>query len=283
MYTLRDLKRRIKAVKNIGHITSAMKTLASAKVRKAEDRQNKVLLYEAKLQEIMDELVLIADPSSLDLLIKRGPCNFGVVVMASDTGFCSSFNHNIINSALNFIREGNPGRDRRVIAIGKKAVASFSRRGIPMDLSITRWNPDFATAQKVAGKCVELFLQAKVGKIYVFYSKPITAGKLQAFRETFLPVSFDDGSKRPHVDYIFEPDPLKSLEEILPHYLSVKMQKLLLETRTGELKARIQAMTNATENAESLVNELTLQFFRARQESITREIIEITSGAEAMK
>jgi F-type H+-transporting ATPase subunit gamma len=231
----------------------------------------------------MDELVLRAEADNLELLIKREPSKYGVVVMASDMGFCGSFNHNIINSALTFIRDGKPGYDRRVIAIGKKAITSFNRRGIPCDLNIPRWNPDFATAQKITDKCVELFLQAKIDKVYVFYSKPIAAGKMQAFRDTFLPVSFDEGRKRATGDYIFEPDPAKALETILPHYLSVKMQKLLLETRTGELKARIQAMTNATENAESLVNELTLQFFRARQESITREIIEITSGSEAMK
>ncbi|MCE1248458.1 MAG: ATP synthase F1 subunit gamma [Firmicutes bacterium] len=283
MNTLRDLKRRIKAVKNIGHITSAMKTLASAKIRKTEDRQNKVLLYESRLQEVMDELVQGADPGSLELLTNREPHRYGVVVMVSDMGFCGSFNHNILNAAHSFIKSGTPGEDRRVIAVGKKAISSFIRRGIPCELTVPRWNPDFATAQKIADKCVELFLQAKVDRIYVFYSKPITAGKLQAFRETFLPVSFEERVKHSGGDFLIEPDPLKALEAILPHFLSVKMHKLLLETRTGELKARIQAMTNATENAESLVNELTLQFFRARQESITREIIEITSGSEAMK
>ena len=286
MYQVRDLKKRIKTVNNIGHITKAMKTLASARLKKSDERTEKAVLYSGKLKELVEELVGNITPSDSPFTIPREPKKYLLVVMTADIGFAGSYNHNIIRSAMDFINVHKPGRDLFIIAMGRKIVSTLKRRGISMLLEIQRWSDNLQTANYITNKCKEMFLSKKVDRILVLYSKPAAGLSHQAHREIFLPITFEEKpKKRRHkkINYYIEPSPEEAIERILPHYLVVDMYRMMCETRLGELGARIQSMTSATDNAEKLTNHLTLQYYRARQESITREIIEIIGAKESLE
>lgn len=287
MYQIRDLKKRIKTINNIGHITKAMKTLASAKIKRSENRTQKAELYSGKLQELVGELVHNFNPLDSPFTAPREGNKYLLVVMTADVGFAASFNHTIIHSALDFIGYHKPGSDIFIIAMGKKIITSLKRRKIPVEMAVPHWKDELITAKVVADKCIEMFLEEKVDRVLVLYSKPAKGFSPQAYRDTFLPISFEeeeDGRRwKKRKTFFIEPSPEEAVDMVFPHYLVVKMYRMMCETRLGELGARIQSMSSATDNAEKLNDELTLQYYRARQESITREILEITSAKESLE
>lgn len=287
MYQVKDLKKRIKTINNIGHITKAMKTLASAKIKRSESKTQKAVLYSDKLEELVGELVHNLTPQDSPFTAPREGNKYLLVVMTADVGFAASFNHTIIHSALDFIGYHKPGTDIFIVAMGKKIIASLKRRKIPVEMSLPNWKDELVAAKVITDKCLEMFLSEKVDKVLVLYSKPVKGFSPQAYRDTFLPIAFGDeengGKWKKRKSFHIEPSPEEAVDRILPHFLVTKMYRMMCETRLGELGARIQSMTSATDNAEKLTEELTLQYYRARQESITREIIEITGAKESLE
>lgn len=280
---LKDIKKRIKTVQEIGQITRAMKTMASARIRPAEARMKKARLYEEKIWSLVKELVYQINPQDSPFLVHREPKNYALIVVTPDTGFCGAYAHNIIHSALDFIEVHNPGKDLFIFALGQKIVSTLKRWNVPMEISIPKWKADLVTSKVLLDTCRTMVRSGQVDRVLILYSKPSTGSGFQAFRETLIPLPLEKLPQDKITNFLIEPSPLEAVNTIFPHYLQVKIHRMLCETRAGELASRVQSMTSATDNAQNLEKGLTLQYFRARQESITQEIIEITSGAEALK
>jgi len=283
MRQVKEIKNRIAMVSNISHLTKAMKTLASAKIRNAEQIMKNAEVYEDKMSRIVHDLISFVGPSGSPLISRLDVGKYAFVIMTADMGFCGAYNHNIIHSAINFIDVHNPGEDLFIIAMGIKIISLLKRWDIPMELSIPRWKTDYETAKVVIDMCTDMFLSKKIDRVLILYSKPAVGMRMQAYRDTLLPLSLEERKKKSRLNYIIEPSAKEAINNILPVYLKAKMFRMMAETRAGELYARVQSMTNANENAENLLSGLTLQYYRARQESITSEIIEITGTAETMK
>lgn len=284
MQQLRTIKKRIKTVSSIGHMTKAMKTLASARIRKTQLAMKKARLFEMKVKDIVDTLAVHADLEFLPLIKQREGKKTALIVLSSDTGFCGSYNYYIIQAALEFIKTHTPGKDVFIIALGKKVMSALNKREIPMEMSIPRWVPNLETADRVLQYCEEMFLSEKVDRVMAVYSKPAEGKACRSCWETLLPLQVEKRiTEGAAGEYIFEPSAVEAMNGLLPQYFLAKVQRILLEMKAGELEARIRSMTNATENAEKLANDLKIEFFKIRQESITREIIEITSGAQSVK
>lgn len=283
MQQVKEIKKRIATVSNISHLTKAMKTLATARIKSAEQVMKNARVYEAKMSGVIHDLIAFVGPAGSPLIARRDVGKYAFVIMTADMGFCGAFNHNIIHSAMDFIDVHKPGEDLFIIAMGGKIISLLNRWGIPTELSIPRWKTDYETARVVIDMCTDMFLSGKVDRVLILYSKPAMGMKMQAYRDTLLPLSPEERKKKDRIDYIIEPSPTEAINSILPVYLKAKMLRMMAETRAGELSARVQSMTNANENAENLLSGLTLQYYRARQESITSEIIEITSAMETKK
>ncbi|MCD4784302.1 MAG: ATP synthase F1 subunit gamma [Candidatus Eremiobacteraeota bacterium] len=283
MQQVREIKKRIATVSNISHLTKAMKTLATARVGSAKQVMKNARVYEEKMSGVVHDLVSLVPHAGSPLITRHDAGKYAFVIMTADLGFCGTFNHNIIHSAMDFIDVHKPGEDLFIIAMGGKILSLLNRWGIPTELSIPRWKTDYGTARVVIDLCTDMFLSGKVDRVLVLYSRPAMGMKMQAYRDTLLPLSPEEKKKKDRIDYIVEPSSAEAINNILPVYLRAKMFRMMAETRAGELSARVQSMTNANENAENLLSELTLQYYRARQESITSEIIEITSATETMK
>jgi len=259
-----------------------MKTLASAKIRKAENKFSSMKVFQRYVREIFEDIYSCINVEHSPFFKKENAGDYVLVIVSADTGFCGSFNYNIIRTANDFIEKQKAKGNPHIIAVGRKVISSFKRRKIKTVLDIPKWNPDFATAEKIKEKFLELYLSGKADKVFAVYSCKAQGLKAQPVTEQILPLK-PEKNKRNNGLFKTEPDPIKAFEGLVPFYLNTLIHRILLESKFQELLFRVQAMTNASENADHLVDVLTLQYFRARQENITKEIIEITSGAEAMK
>lgn len=278
----RDIKGRIKSVRNIQQITKAMKMVASARIKKAETRMRAARPFAYKLQEVVAELIAQVDEVTHPLMGQRPARRVAVVVVSADKGLCGAYNGNVLKVAMTFLAETPSEEPIRIIPVGSKAVRFFSRRQMRLENDVVGWNPEFDLAKKLAEKVSGLFISGDVDEVHCVYTKSVSTMVQQVTTTRLLPLAPPEVRPRP-VPYIFEPDAATVLETLLPRHLEVLLYQILLESRTSELGARLRAMTNATDNAEKLAGELTLQYFRARQASITNEILEVSSGAEALK
>lgn len=281
MHKLRDLKKRIKTVSEIGHMAKSMKTLATSKIKPAEDKMNRSIIYENRISGIMKNILIQAAPDSSYLFRERPAKKYALVVLTPDAGFCGAFTHNILHAALDFTEYHNQGRDLLIIALGLKAISAFKRRKYPLEMAVPKWEASITTSKVVLERCLDLYNSRKVDKVLVLYSKPALGLRHQAYREVLIPLPHEDKPRSKEKDYLIDPSPEETLELVLPHFLLTKLYRMLCETRAGELSARVRSMTSASENAEKLKHMLTLQYYRARQESITKEIIELTGSKEA--
>ncbi len=279
----RDIKLRIRSVGNIGKITRAMKMVAAARLRKVETRTRASRPYALKLQDVVAQLSGAAEESGHPLLEVRPVQRVGVVVVGADKGLCGSYNSNIFRLAHGRL-DGLPGgRPARVVLIGSKTLRFFQRRGLEPDRVFTGWEPDLVLARELADLLTAWFVGGEVDEVRCFYTRAVSAMTQEPSEERILPLAGVPGRRVQSLPYLFEPGAPEALGRILPAYLRIRLHQVLLEARTSELGARLRAMTNATENADKLASELTLEFYRIRQENITTEILEISSGAEALK
>lgn len=280
MSNLRDIKNRIKSVRNIEQITKAMKMVAAARIRKAEDQLKAARPYAEKLKEVVFDLTSGMDEVLHPLMDVRPVNNVAVIVISSDKGLCGAYNNNLLKMAWKEIHDEEP---EKLVAIGGKVGKYLARRKVKPDIAKINWEPEFELAQELALTVTDWFVSRQVDQVVCYYTQAISAMTQEATREVILPLQKEGlDNEVGAIPYDFEPSAEAALEILLPRYVRNVIFKMLMEAKVSELAARLKAMSNATDNADKLAGELTLKFFRLRQEAITNEILEISSGAEAL-
>ena len=279
-----DIRRRIRSVKNTQQITKAMKMVAAAKLRRAQERMFAARPYAGGLRQVLASVATRVDISAHPLLQTREPeRNVVVVVVTADRGLCGAFNANVIRAAQNFIRE-NAFEGVELLTIGRKASDFFRRRPIPIRRNVfVAQALSLDVAKEIADSLIKDFIDEKIDGVYVVYNefKSLIAQHVRA--ERLLPIAreFEADQSRPAIDYLYEPGPEQILSDLLPKHIEFQLYRVLLESAAAEQGARMTAMEAATKNASDMINYLTLTYNRIRQAAITKEIIEIVSGASA--
>ena len=283
MANLKDIRNRIKSVKSIQKVTKAMKMVAVAKMRRAQERMEEARPYSKRLAEVINHLLPDVDRNFMPLLDVREIKRVGYVVVSSDRGLAGSFNTNVLKTAQAEIETiGKKNVD--VFCIGKKARDHFKRRNYNIiESHIEFWNElKFGNALSIGTGIISHFTQKYVDEIHVVYNEFVNVASQHVVSEKLLPLIFES-DKKPIIDRLYEPNKDDLVKSLIPRHLNIQMWKYLLESYASEQAARMLAMENATGNAEDMIKELTLEFNKARQAAITKEMLEIVSGAEALQ
>jgi F-type H+-transporting ATPase subunit gamma len=284
MPSLIDIRRRIRSVKNTQQITTAMKMVSAAKLRRAQDRVIAARPYGSMLRKMLGNVAsaMAGDESAgtNPLLAQREEQRILLVLVTSDKGLAGAFNTNLIKAAQRFMAE-HKGAAVRMVLIGRKGRDFFRKRGasvlsdhINMASKIV-----YADVASIAGKAMELYRNEEIDAVYLIYNefKSVVAQTLVTNR--VLPIQLPEQTNPP--DYIFEQSPMEMLNALLPRYVETEFYRALAESTAAEHAARMTAMEAATSNAGDMIEKLTLYMNRVRQASITKEIIEVVSGAAA--
>ncbi|MBN1573547.1 MAG: ATP synthase F1 subunit gamma [Deltaproteobacteria bacterium] len=286
MANLKDIRKRILSVKSTQQITSAMKMVAAAKLKKAQDRIEKARPYADKMMEVLASIALRTSPDAHPLLKKRPAEKVMLVILTSDKGLCGAFNQNIIKSTELFVRENRKRySDIQFTIIGKKGYDYFKKRDIQIyrDFVGFSGNVDFELAGNISSDIKTRFLSGMVDEIYLMYNRFLSVMSQKIVFDRIIPIvplKVPDGELA--LEHIFEPSETEILDDILAKNIVIQVFRALLESEASELGARMTAMDSATSNADEMIEKLTLKYNRARQETITKELIEIVGGAEAL-
>ena len=285
MANLKDIRDRIKSVKSIEQVTNAMKMVAAAKMRRAQENMEKTRPYSSRLAEMLESLIPEIDRSLMPELNVRPVERTMFMVITADRGMAGAFNHNVLREAHQGIDAvGKENAD--IYCIGKKACGYFKNRNYPIALEVKEfWNAlSYEHAMKFGAEIVSRYIKGQVDQVQVIYNRFVNVAHQEIRSETFLPMSYDpekkDASYRP--ERLFEPSKEAVVKSIIPRYLNTQIWQFLLESYASEQAARMVAMENATTNAQDMIKDLSLQFNKARQTAITTEMLEIVSGAEAL-
>jgi F-type H+-transporting ATPase subunit gamma len=289
MATLRDIKRKIEAVKKTSQITKAMNMVAAAKLRGAQANMEKFHPYALKFREFIGRLAAgVEDARQYSLLTpKEAVKNVELLLVTADRGLCGSFNTNLIVAAEKFMRaKKTEGVEVSLINAGRKATDYFRRRPVKVRKSYTGLLNKvlYEDARRMGGELIELFETGEADEVYVIYSHFVSIARQQASLVKLLPITpaaQKEGEKA--FEYLFEPSHQALLTDLLPNYIYVQILESLYQTSVGEHAARMAAMENATSNCKELVRTLTLTYNKARQAGITKELMDIVGGAEALK
>jgi F-type H+-transporting ATPase subunit gamma len=289
MATLRDIKRRIEAVKNTKQITKAMKMVAAAKLRKAQTKMLEMRPYANKMHSTLTSLAAGAGIESHPLLTPRPRKTIEVIVMTSDRGLCGAYNSNILKTASRFLKDKKEeGFNVSLSVIGKKASDFFKRR----DENIRKsWvglsgNLSYSGVQEIAGDVIDSYLDETVDEVLLLYNEFKTVMTQEIRLSKLLPYAAAEEPEEktePSSTFIYEPSQEEIYNQLLPKNIEVQIFRALLESQASEEAARMTAMENATQNADEMIGSLTLQFNKARQASITAELMDIVGGVEALK
>ena len=283
MASLKDIRDRIKSVKSIQKVTSAMKMVAAAKVRKAQEKMEQARPYTSALEETINHILPDVNRDDLDLLNIREIKRKAYVIVSADRGLAGGFNSNIIKVSEKEIAEfGKENVD--LFCIGKKARDHFKRRDYNIiESHIDFWSElNFENAMMIGRSAIEHFTSGKVDEIHVIYNYFVNMAQQEIKSEVLLPLSYDDEGFE-EKDRLYEPSKEVLVSSLVPRHLNIQVWKYLLESYASEQAARMMAMENATTNAGDMIKSLTLEFNKARQAAITTEMLEIVSGAEALK
>jgi len=285
MATLRDIKQRITGVQKTQQITRALKMVAAVKLRRAQQRIIQARPYAHRLNEIMGRIAGKIDRNLHPLMAVREPNKVCYVIITSDQGLCGSFNQNIIRKA-DFEISQYQDQESDFILIGKRGRDYFIKLGVNVIgeyLSFFR-NLQFEQAVDIATLIRDLYIQEKLDRVYLIYNEFKSAVQQQVIVEQLLPIiPIIPEEKKYLPEFIFEPEAILILDTLCPKNLNIQIWRVLLESHAAEMGARMTAMEYATENANKLIGELQMEFNRKRQEGITKEILEIISGSEALK
>ena len=282
MANLKDIRDRIKSVKSIQKVTKAMKMVAAAKMRRAQERMEESRPYSNSLAEVIQHLLPDIDRDSLPLLDVRDVKRKAYVVVSADRGLAGAFNTNLLKVAQKEIDAF--GKEKvDIFCIGKKARDHFKRREYNIITShVDFWaDMEFNSAITIGRSIIEHFTSGKVDEIHVVYNYFINVGRQQVKSEMLLPLVYEENNGVTH-DRLYEPSKEELVSSLIPRHLNVQMWKYLLESYASEQAARMLSMENATTNAQDMIKDLTLEFNKARQAAITTEMLEIVSGAEAL-
>jgi F-type H+-transporting ATPase subunit gamma len=283
MATLKQIRSRIRTAKNIQQITRAMKLVAAARFKRATDRVLEARPYSEKLKEVMESISSAGELPSHPLIEKRPVKKVGLIVITSDRGLAGAFNTGIIRKASDFIKELPVSAT--LITVGKKGTQFFGKRGYDMSESFTvpSSGARLSDAEDVARLAQDLFTSGKVDAVYVCYAKFFSAIRQVPQMVQLLPIEPPASSDSVSREFVFEPDAESLLGALLPRYFLTLLWQAMLESTASEFGARMTAMTSATDNAGKMISELTLKANRERQAAITKEILEVVGGAEALK
>lgn len=283
MANLKDIRNRIKSVKSIQKVTKAMKMVAAAKMRRAQEHMEEARPYAQRLTEVIQHLLPDVDREILDLLDVRSVNRVAYVVVTSDRGLAGSFNTNVLKKAQKDIDTiGKNNVD--IFCIGKKARDYYKQREYTIiDSHTDFWNElYYGDAIRIGKGIISHFTEKRVDEIHVVYNEFMNVANQYVESEKLLPLEFER-DESVQLDRLYEPDKNELVKSLIPRHLNIQVWKYLLESFASEQAARMVAMENATENAEEMIKDLTMEFNKARQASITKEILEIVGGAEALK
>lgn len=292
MANLKEIRSRISTVKNTQQVTKAMKMVAAAKLRKSQERMFQLRPYAAKMNEIIANVVAAVNVEDIpSKLVEQRPVNHVlVIVIASNRGLCGGFNSNIFRHGMNFIDENlsqyKAEGKLSMLCVGKKSYEYFSRRGLAV-LDNKFFDPfsnlSFEQANLITNKVFDGFMAGEWDKVYIVYNEFRNVMAQNRIAEEFLPlVVKKDEHAKINADYIFEPDRAKLLADLIPTSLRLRLYRAVVESNAAEQGARMVAMDQATENANALLKELKIKYNKARQAAITKEILEIAGGADAL-
>lgn len=283
MPSLLDIRRRIRSVKNTQQLTKAMKTVSAAKLRRAQERVLSARPYANQLRHVLGDLAGRIENISHPLLEVRLERRILLVVVTADRGLCGGFNSNLAKAAQNFLKE-HSGEDVRLFTVGRKGRDFFRRRNADIVGEYTNFfsKLDVAHARDIVQQLVDMYSKAEADAVYIIYNEFKSVIQQRIVVEKLLPLgSADLQDNQARVDYIFEQSPQEILNRLLPRYVEVEVFRALLESAAAEHGARMAAMDTASRNAGDMIDSLTLNMNRVRQAAITREIIEVVSGAGA--
>ena len=290
MASLKDIKKRIGTVKNTQQITKAMKMVSAAKLRRAQEAVVAARPYADKMADVLSSLALREDADSHPLLAERGKGKALVVLITGDRGLCGGFNTNISKAAERFIREKGEGFESyELLIVGRKGNDYLKRRA---GMEITKVHENlvgtgqvsYPTGALLGQEVIELYRSGDYDSVFLIYNAFQSAmTQVQTVTQLLpiVPKVVDEGAQV--TEYIYEPNATDVLEEILPKHIEVQIFRSLLESAASEHGARMTAMDSASKNASEMIGKLTLQYNRARQAAITKELLEIISGAESIK
>ena len=296
MPSLLDLRRRIRAVKSTQQITKAMKMISASKLRRAQERVVGARPFALQMQRVLNSLASRVDPSMHPLLAERedGPdAKVLLIVVTADKGLCGGFNTNIVKAASSFI-VSTGAKAVQLGLVGRKGRDFFKRRGFEVrmeEIGIFQ-RVRYADAKRIADAAIEEFSSGRVSKVFIVYNEFKSVMQQRVTTEQLLPIpklaAGSQGGQAPKapvlgdVDYIYEPGPAHILGDLLPKHIEIQVYRALLESAAAEHAARMTAMDAATKNSGEIIDSLTLYMNKVRQAAITREIIEVVSGAQAL-
>jgi F-type H+-transporting ATPase subunit gamma len=283
----RDLERRIRSVKGTQQITKAMKMVAAAKLRRAQERITQARPFAEALAAVLANLAERSEHSH-PLLETRDGSRAWLVVVTSDKGMCGSFNANLLRAAERELSDER-WEQAEVVAVGRKACDYFKRR----DYSVAHTEREMMSqlTPEDGGRLAEMFIQAfssgQVDEVWLYYNRFASLVRQEMTLERLLPVQppevVEEDRDEVKVDYLYEPEPVELLAQLLPRHVSTQVQRALYDSAAAEQAARMTAMDAATKNANEMIDSLTLLFNRTRQAAITKELLEIVAGAEALE
>jgi F-type H+-transporting ATPase subunit gamma len=286
MQTTREIRRRIRTVLSIQQITRAMEMVAASRFKRVSGQVLKARPYRTLMHQLLQDIVVSAPHIHHPLLVRREPRTVCLMVITSDRGLCGAYNANILRGALHFITSLQ-GAEIRLILIGRKGYDFFARRGYQID----RYEPQppldasFRLAQDIINVLTRGYEEKRFDGVHLFYTQFKTAMSSPPSHLALLPMEKPAAMKdiQSLGEPLFEPAPEELMASFMPRYLESQVYGALLESTASEQGARMVAMRNAEENADEMIADLTLTYHKARQASITREILEVISGAEAFR
>ena len=287
MPSLLDLRRRIRAVKSTQQITKAMKMVAASKLRRAQERLLSARPFATEMLRVLNGLAARVEPEAHPLLENReassGPTM--LIVITADRGLAGSFNANVVKGANNFIAKDNPASAVALGLVGRKGREFFVRRGFDVRYEAVNifQKVQYEDARKIAAAAMDEFTSGRVSSVYLVYNEFKSIISQRVVIERLLPIpklEIEPGAQQ--ADYLFEPGPEQILGSLLPRHVETQVWRALLESAAAEHAARMTAMDAATRNSSEILDSLTLYMNKVRQAAITREIIEVVSGAEAL-
>jgi F-type H+-transporting ATPase subunit gamma len=283
MPSLLDIRRRIRSVKNTQQLTKAMKTVSAAKLRRAQERVVSARPYANQLRHVLAGLASRVENIEHPLLEVRPENRVLLLIVTADRGLCGGFNSNLTKAAQNFLRQ-HEDADVQLYTAGRKGRDFFRRRNANIVGEYTNFfsRLDVANAKDIAQQLIQKYSKADIDAVYIMYNEFKSAIQQRIVAERLLPLGSAELRGTPSgVDYIFEQPPQEILNRLLPRYVEIEVYRALLESAAAEHGARMAAMDTATRNAGEMIESLTLNMNRVRQAAITREIIEVVSGAGA--
>ncbi|HEX3243943.1 MAG TPA: ATP synthase F1 subunit gamma [Chloroflexota bacterium] len=286
MPSLRDIRRRIRSIKNTAQITKAMEMVAASRMRRAQQRVTSARPYSETMRSLIQELASSVGSSAgaelHPLLVQRPIDTVGIVLFTTNRGLCGGLNTNLLRRGSELMLEQT--HPIELMTVGRKGQDFMSRRGHKLLGTFTGISdsPSYDDIIPVARVILDSYNAGVMDRCYLVYPKFVNTLTQRPQVDQLLPLQPTSGAETKPLDYIFEPDPSAILEHLMPRFIEVQIYQALLETQASEQSARMIAMRNATDNATEIVDSLTLTYNKARQAAITREVTEIASAAEAM-